>query len=61
LAGSILILKKIQNNVVLVKKKKGQRVATGFLTGFFQVGWVMAYPIFYQPSPVSAPGRVSKL
>jgi hypothetical protein len=33
-AGTIFILKKIQNGVVLVKNKnKSQRVATGFLTG----------------------------
>jgi hypothetical protein len=29
--------KKIQNDIVLVKKKTSQRVATGFLTGFCRV------------------------
>jgi len=64
-AGSISILKKIQNGVVLVKKNKSQRVATGFLTGFFRVSppgqpghtgsWLMLF--FHQPGPVPAPGR----
>jgi hypothetical protein len=49
-AGSIYILKKIQNGVVLVKKqKKSQRVATGFcrVTGSTcRVGRVMTFSIF---------------
>ena len=52
-----------QNNVVLVKKKnKNQRVATGFLTGSYQVnppghtGFFL--PLFFlQPGPVPASGR----
>jgi hypothetical protein len=56
LTGSILIFKKIQNGVVLVKKKKTQRVTTGFLTGFCRVSRVMAYAIFSSTRPGSSPG-----
>jgi hypothetical protein len=38
---SILIFLKNQNDVVLVKKKKIQRVAIEFLTKSFRVSWVM--------------------
>jgi hypothetical protein len=64
-AGSISILKKIQNGVVLVKKKnKSQWVATRFLTGFCWVNRVagsaglhrvMAYSIFSSTRPGSSP------
>jgi hypothetical protein len=35
--GQSIFLKKNQNDVVLVKKKKSQQVATEFLTGFCRV------------------------
>jgi hypothetical protein len=66
-AGSIPILKKIQNGVVLVKKKKSQRVATRFLTGFCRVAGqpagshrVMAYAIFSSTRPGSSPGSTRR-
>jgi len=49
-AGSIPILKKFQNDVILVKKKnKSQRDATEFLTGFYQVNLPgrLGYDFFY--------------
>jgi hypothetical protein len=49
---------KNQNDVILVKKNKSQRVATGFLTGFCRVTgshWVMTFPIFSATRPGSSP------
>jgi hypothetical protein len=49
--------KKFQKDVVLVKKKnKSQRVATGFLTGSAGSYRVMAYAIFSSTRPGSSPG-----
>jgi hypothetical protein len=59
LTGSIFILKKFKNGVVLVKKKKSQRVATGFLTGFYRLSRVMVFLFFHQPDPVPASKRPS--
>jgi hypothetical protein len=69
-AGSIPILKKIQNDVVFVKKNKNknksQRVATGFLTGFCRVSRVtpghglcnfFINPARFQPRVGRVPGR----
>jgi hypothetical protein len=53
LAGSISILKKIQNGIVLVKQKnKSQRIATGFcwvnrVAGSAESHQVMTFPIFF--------------
>jgi len=63
LAGSIPILKKIQNGVVLGKKKtKVNGLQPGFAGSTRSPGqpghtgsWLMLF--FHQPGPVSAPGR----
>jgi len=58
-AGSIPILKKIQNDVVLVKKKKQK--STGCNWVFDRVNWVMTFPIVFNPirfqPRVDPPGR----
>jgi hypothetical protein len=60
LTGSILIFKKIQNGVVLVKKKKLNGLQPGFWPDFAGSAgsWLMQF--FHQPGLVPAPGRVSK-
>jgi len=57
-AGSISILKKIQNGVFLVKKKtKVNGLQPGFLSGFAgSTRRVMAYAIFSSTRPGSSPG-----
>jgi hypothetical protein len=64
-AGSILFLKKNQNDVVLVKKKnKKKQKSTGLSPGLDRVlpgqpghtGFFLP-PFFHQPGPVPAPGR----
>jgi hypothetical protein len=51
LTGLISILKKFKNGVVLVKKKKSLRVATGFLTGFCRVTLIPGFFIFSSTRP----------
>jgi hypothetical protein len=66
-AGTISILKKIQNGVVLVKNKnKSQRVATGFLTEILPGqpagsagSWFFLF--FLQPGPIPIPDRPVRL
>jgi hypothetical protein len=55
-------LKKNQNNFILEKKNKSQRVATGFLTGSYRVNRIFPSSIFFnsarfQPRIGRIPGR----
>jgi hypothetical protein len=62
LTGSLrsnFFFKKNQNDVVLGKKNKTK--VNGLQQGFVGSHRVFSSPVFFQPGPVSVPGRVLKL